>query len=113
MIIFQSKKRIRSSDNAMWNIIIHKLVLSEDFKRIDIPSRRLILKSIYKKLTKDPEGYGAPLLAEYKGCWKLKVAHYRVIYKIVKYKVMVMVIKVGIRRDDKIYNELFYRLKKL
>lgn len=39
----------------MWNVVIHKLVLIEDFKKIDLSSRRLILKSIYKKLTKDPE----------------------------------------------------------
>ena len=97
----------------MWNVVIHKLVLSEDFKKIDLSSRRLILKAIYKKLTKDPESYGSPLSEEYKGYWKLRVAHYRVIYKIVKDQVMVVVIKIGIRRDDEIYNELINRLKKI
>jgi mRNA interferase RelE/StbE len=97
----------------MWNIVIHRLVLNEDFKRADPSSRRLILKSIYKKLSKDPESYGNPLLGEYKGYWKLRVAHYRVIYRIIKSQVMVVVIKVGIRRDDEIYNELIHRLKKL
>jgi addiction module toxin, RelE/StbE family len=97
----------------MWTIVIHKLVLSDDFKRVDASSRRLILKSIYKKLSKDPESYGSPLSGEYKSYWKLKVAHYRVIYRIVKEQIMVVVIKVGIRRDDEIYDELIYRLKKL
>ena len=97
----------------MWNVVIHKLVLTEDFKKIDLSSRRLILKSIYKKLTKAPESYGSPLSEGYKGYWKLRVAHYRVIYRIVKDQVMVVVIKVGIRRDDKIYNELIHRLKKI
>jgi len=96
-----------------WNVVIHKLVLIEDFKKIDPPSRRLILKSIYKKLSKDPESYGSPLSEGYKGYWKLRVAHYRVIYRIVKDQVMVVVIKVGIRRDYKIYSDLIYRLKKL
>ena len=90
-----------------------QLVLSEDFKRIDPPSRRLILKSIYKKLSKDPESYGSPLSGEYKGYWKLKVGYYRVIYRIIRSQVMVIVIKVGIRRDGEIYNELIHRLKKL
>ena len=97
----------------MWNVVIHKLVLTEDFKKVDLPSRKLILKSIYKKLTKDPESYGSPLSDGYKGYWKLRVAHYRVIYRIVKDQVMVVVIKVGIRRDDKIYNDLIHRLKKI
>jgi len=97
----------------MWNVVIHKLVLNEDFKKIDSSSRRLILKFIYKKLTKDPEGYGSPLSEGYKGYWKLRVAHYRVIYRIVKDRVMVLVIKVGIRRDGKIYSDLIHRLKKI
>ena len=97
----------------MWNVVIHKLVLTKDFKEVDLPSRRLIIKSIYKKLTKDPESYGSPLSEGYKGYWKLRVAHYRVIYRIVKDQVMVVVIKVGIRRDGKIYTDLIYRLKKI
>ncbi len=97
----------------MWNVVIHKLVLSEDLKKIDRSSRRLIIKSIYKKLTKDPESYGSPLSGGYKGYWKLRVAHYRVIYRIVKDKVMVLVIKVGIRRDEKVYNDLIHRMKKI
>ncbi len=97
----------------MWNVVIHRLVLSEDFKKVDPQSCRLILKSIYKKLTKDPEGYGSPLSEAYKGYWKLRVAHYRVIYRIVKSQVMVVVIKVGIRKDDKIYKDFIYRLNKI
>ncbi len=97
----------------LWNVVIHKLVLTDDFKKIDLSSRRLILKSIYKKLTKDPESYGSPLSEGYKGYWKLRVAHYRVIYRIVKDQVLVVVIKVGIRRDDKIYTDLIHRLKKI
>ena len=97
----------------MWNVVIHKLVLSEDFKKVDYPSRRLILRSVYKKLSKDPESYGSPLSGEYKGYWKLRVAHYRVVYRIINDQIMVVVIKVGIRRDNEIYSKLIHRLKKL
>lgn len=97
----------------MWKVVIHQLVLKEDFKKVDVPSRRLILKAIYKKLTKDPESYGSPLSYGYKGYWKLRVAHYRVVYKIVNDEVLVMVIKVGIRRDGAVYRDLIGRLKKL
>ena len=97
----------------MWKIVLHRLVLKEDFKGLDHPAQRLILKSIHKKLSKDPEGFGAPLSGEYKGYWKLRVDDYRVIYKIVKDRVLVIVIKVGIRRDDKVYNEFIHRPKKI
>ena len=97
----------------MWNINIHRLVLDEDFKKIDPASRKLILKAIHKKLARDPESYGSLLSGDYKGYWKLRVAHYRVIYKIVKEQVLVLVIKVGIRRDEKVYDEFIHRLKKV
>ncbi|MBI4975036.1 MAG: type II toxin-antitoxin system RelE/ParE family toxin [Candidatus Omnitrophica bacterium] len=97
----------------MWNIVIHRYVLSEDFKGIDPHSRRIILKSIHKKLSQDPERYGSPLSGEYKGYWKLRVGDFRVVYRIVKDKVLVVVIKIGIRRDDRIYRELIHRLKKM
>lgn len=99
--------------DKVWNVILHPLVMSEDFKKMDRPAKKLILKSIHKKLTQDPENYGSPLVGPYKGYWKLRVADYRVIYRIVKDRVLVIVVKVGIRRNDEIYQNLFHRLKKL
>ena len=97
----------------MWKIVIHRLVLKEDFKELAKPVQRLLLKFIYKKLSRDPESYGSPLTGDYKGYRKLRVGDYRVIYRIVKAEVMVIVIKVGVRRDDKVYKDLIYRLRKL
>src|SRR3989338_2139771 len=97
----------------MWKIVLHRLVLKEDFKGIDRSLILLILKSIYKKLSRDPESYGSPLSGNYRGYWKLRVGDYRVIYRIIKDEILVIVIKVGIRRDDQIYKELIYRLQKI
>ena len=97
----------------MWNVILHRSVLHDDLKKIDRAEKRVILKAIHKKLSRDPEQYGTPLAGEYRGHWKLRVGDYRVIYRIVKDKILVVIIKIGIRRDNKIYNELFYRLKKM
>lgn len=95
----------------MWKIIIHRLVLTEDLKKIDPSTCRLIFKLIYKKLAKDPESYGSPLSGEYKGYWKLRAGHFRVLYEIIKDEVVVKVIKVGIRRNDKVYMDFIHRLK--
>ena len=97
----------------IWKVKIHKLVLSEDFKSINHPDQKIILRDIRKKLTVDPKGYGRPLLGEFKGYRKLRVGDYRVIYKIREEIVEVLVIKVGIRRGEEVYKKLFYRLKKL
>jgi mRNA interferase RelE/StbE len=97
----------------MWQIQINKLVLKEDFKRIDRPIRQLILKTIYKKLSIDPEGYGEKLRYGLKGYWKLKVSDYRVIYRIEKDRVLVLVLKIGLRRDEAVYREMLTRLGKI
>jgi mRNA interferase RelE/StbE len=94
----------------MWKIKIHKLVLEKDFKKISQHDRNILLKTIYKKLTINPEQYGAPLRGELKGYWKLKVSHYRVVYRIEKSRVAVLVLKIGMRRDKEVYKEMLLRM---
>lgn len=97
----------------MWRIKIHSEVLKKDFKKIAPHAQYTILKTIRKKLSIDPEGYGEPLWGEFKGYRKLRVGDFRVVYRILKDKILVLVIKVGIRKDAEVYKELFSRLKKI
>ena len=97
----------------IWKVKIHKLVLSEDFKPISRFAQKAILKAIHRKLSIAPREYGKPLFGELKGYWRLRIGDYRAIYKIRKDVVEVLVIKVGIRRDDEVYKKLIPRLKKL
>ncbi len=97
----------------MWTIRIHRLIFNEDFKNIPLIQQKHILSTIQKKLSVDPQAYGKSLTGPFTGYWRLRIEDYRVIYRIVKDQVIVSVIKVGIRRDDKVYQELFARLRKL
>ena len=97
----------------MWQIKIHQLVLEADFKTISPAQQKIILKAIEKKLSLDPQNYGKPLRGEFSGYWRLRVEDYRVIYRVVKEEILVLVVKVGIRKDDRVYQEFFSRLKKL
>ncbi len=97
----------------MWQIKLHPLVLREDLKSIDPHEQKIILKAIHKKLSHDPEAYGKALGGGFAGYWRLRVEDYRVIYRIVKDEVVVLAVKVGIRKDDRIYQEFFARLRKL
>lgn len=97
----------------MWKIKIHPLITEEDFKKIDKHDQSIILKTIYKKLSIAPEEYGSPLRGPLKGYWKLKISHYRIIYRIDKNTIKVFVLKVGIRRDETVYEEMLLRIKKL
>lgn len=97
----------------MWEVTIHPLVITEDLKGLDPRIRRKIFQAIEEKLTSHPENYGKPLVGEFKGYYRLHVEDYRVIYRIYKKEVRVLVLKVGIRRDDEVYRELFKRLRKM
>jgi len=95
----------------MFTVLIDELVFKEDFRKIDKPDQQKIIKTIRKKLTKDPEGFGDPLRGSLKGLWKLRVGQYRVVYEIKKQKIVVYVVKVGFRRDEEVYREVLKRYK--
>lgn len=97
----------------MFKVEIHPLVFKEDFKKIDRPQQQKIIKAVRKKLTLEPERYGKRLSGELSEYWRLRVGDYRVIYRIKKNIVTVTVIKVGIRRDFEVYQDLVNRLRKV
>lgn len=97
----------------MWQVEIHPLVWEEDFARLDPPTRQLITKAIRKKLAMNPTVFGKPLSGILHGYWRLRVDQYRVMYRIEQHRLVVLVVKVGMRRDAQIYLEAIPRLRKL
>jgi len=97
----------------MYNVLIDELVFKVDFKRVDGPDQKKIIKAIRKKLTTEPERYGQCLKGSLRGLWKLRVGRFRIVYEVKKDKVLVYVIKVGFRRDEEVYTEVIKRLRQL
>lgn len=97
----------------MWEVVIHPLVEKEDFKKVSRQEQQLIIKAIRKKLTKAPDIFGKPLTGNLKGFWRLRVEDYRVIYQIQNQQVLVKVVKVGIRRNSEVYEEMLKRIPHL
>jgi mRNA interferase RelE/StbE len=95
----------------MYTVLIDELVFKEDFRKIDKADQQKIIKAIRKKLTRDPEGFGAPLRGGLKRLWKLRVGQYRVVYEIKKNEILVYVVKVGFRRDEEVYREVMKRYR--
>lgn len=95
----------------MYTVLIDELVFEEDFRKIDKPDQQKIIKTIRKKLTRGPEGFGAPLRGDLKGLWKLRVGQYRVVYQIKKKEILVYVVKVGFRRNEEVYREVLKRYR--
>lgn len=97
----------------MWRLFFHPLVLKEDLKGLDPSVRKQIFRAIEKKLPVDPKGYGRPLSGQYAGLWRLRIGEYRAIYWIEESKIDLLVVKIGIRRDFEVYQELAVRLKRV
>ena len=95
----------------IWRVQLHRLVLTEDLSVLTPVEQSVILKAVNRKLSLDPEAYGKPLTGEYKGYWRLRVEDHRAVYRIVKDQVLVLVVKIGVRKDDKVYRALAGRLK--
>ncbi|MDD8016587.1 MAG: type II toxin-antitoxin system RelE/ParE family toxin [Acidobacteriota bacterium] len=94
-----------------YEILIDELVLKDDFKRIEIHHQKRIIKTIRERLRQNPEKHGQPLRGDLKGLWKLRVGEFRVIYEIRKAEIVVMVIKVGVRRNAEVCRAALKRLK--
>lgn len=98
---------------TMWQVAIHPLVWEEDFTRLDPQARHQITRAIRRKLTTSPATFGQPLSGPLKGYWRLRVGPYRVIYRMEHQRLVVIVVKVGMRRDAHIYVDAIPRLDKL
>ena len=97
----------------MWQVEIHPLVWEEDFARLDSQARLRITKAIRNKLTTHPTAFGEPLTGPLRGYWRLRVDADRVIYRVEQQRLVVLVLKVGMRRDAQIYTEAIPRLRRL
>ena len=97
----------------MWDVVVHPLVWEEDFARLDPPVRVRITKALRAKLTTHPTAAGKPLSGPLRGYWRLRVGEYRAIYRMEQRRLVVLVVKVGMRRDAQVYAEAIPRLRKL
>ena len=73
-------------------------VVSQDLPKISTPEKKRIKKAIEQRLTTNPIEFGQPLRYSLKGCRRLRVGDYRVIYKIERNNI-VLVVKNGHRKE--------------
>jgi len=73
--------------------------VEHDLKRLDKPVVRRILDKIEKVLAKDPQNLGKPLTGIFRGLWRYRVGDYRIIYKIAEKEILIIVARIGHRKD--------------
>lgn len=76
--------------------IKYKNSVFDDFKRMPRNVRNTVTAAIVSRLTVNPHKF-KPLKGDWKGCYRLRVGNYRIIYEIHEKEITVLVIKIGIR----------------
>jgi mRNA interferase RelE/StbE len=80
----------------MYNIIFEKKAL-DFFTKLDKTNQERIGRKI--ELLKNNPQLGYPLIGNLSGLWKLRIGDYRVLYKIKNEQLIVLVIKIGHRKN--------------
>ncbi|MBF0208598.1 MAG: type II toxin-antitoxin system RelE/ParE family toxin [Oligoflexia bacterium] len=71
----------------------------DDIKKIGHSEKQRIKKNIEEKLTLDPIGFGKPLQYSLKGCRRLRVGDWRVVYQIEPESNTILIVKIGHRKE--------------
>ena len=72
-----------------------------DLKKLDKPTRLLIASWIEKNLVgcEDPRAHGKVLKGDRRGEWRYRVGDYRILANIQDDKILILVLKIGHRRE--------------
>ncbi len=86
-----------------WNVEYHPSVV-RDLKSISSAGARAIVKAIDTRIHRgEPHKSGKPLSGDLAGCRRIRVGDMRIIYQIDTRTHRVVILVVGMRRQDEVY----------
>src|SRR5882724_2874477 len=90
----------KSKKNLAW-IVEFDVKAKQEFKSLDRPVQKRIQRFIHERLetTPDPRTLGRALTGSYAGFWRFRVGDYRLICDVQDKKVMVLVLRIGHRKE--------------
>jgi mRNA interferase RelE/StbE len=88
----------------MWVVNYHPAV-EQDLRSIGRVEARVILKVIEERIIHgEPDKLGKPLTGALAGCRRIRTGQTRIVYRVDGERVEVLIIAVGMRRDNEIYD---------
>jgi mRNA interferase RelE/StbE len=86
-----------------WQILYHPEV-RDDFRRMGRTEGRVIQKVIDERLANgEPDKSGKALSGDLAGYRRLRTGHTRIVYRVDGRRIEVLIIAIGMRRDDEVY----------
>jgi mRNA interferase RelE/StbE len=97
--------------SVAWAIFYHPEV-KNDFRRLGRTEAKAIQKVIDERLARaEPDKIGKPLSGDLSGYRRLRTGQTRIVYRIDGKRIEVLVIAVGLRRDDEVYEKVQRRAR--
>jgi mRNA interferase RelE/StbE len=94
-----------------WAIFYHPEV-KDDFRRLGRTEAKAIQKVIDQRLARgEPDKIGKSLSGDLSGYRRLRTGRTRIVYRVDGKRIEVLVIAVGLRRDDEIYEKAQRRVR--
>ncbi|MCU0831579.1 MAG: type II toxin-antitoxin system RelE/ParE family toxin [Rhizobiaceae bacterium] len=94
-----------------WAVVYHPKV-QDDFRQIGRTKAVMIANVIRERLANgEPEKTGKALSGELSGYRRLRTGDMRIVYSVNRTEVEILVLAIGLRRDDEIYNLAMRRLR--
>jgi mRNA interferase RelE/StbE len=88
---------------VVWQVLYHPDV-RDDFRRIGRTEARTIQKVIDERLANgEPDKSGKALSGDLAGYRRLRTGQTRIIYRVDGKRIEVLIIAIGMRRDDEVY----------
>ena len=81
----------------MYKVEYLESVIKDDIPKLPKVEKRRIQKAIEERLIQNPIRFGKPLRYSLKGCRRMRIGYYRVIFKI-ETKV-ILIVKIGHRKE--------------
>lgn len=93
-----------------WTINYHPDV-EQDLLSLGRTEARAILKVIEERIAQgEPDKLGKPFAGELSGCRRIRTGQTRIVYRVDGDRIEVLIIAVGMRRDNEIYDTASSRI---
>ncbi len=90
---------------VVWKVTLHREV-QNDLRELGRVEARNIMAVIDQRLANgEPEKSGKPLHGALAGYRRMRTGATRIVYKVDKGKIEILIIAVGMRRDDEVYEK--------
>lgn len=88
------------SNNVIWSLEFDEAARKE-LRKLDRPAQQLILTYLRERIAthEDPRRFGKALSHELAGLWRYRIQNYRLICNIEDQNLIVLVLRVGHRKD--------------